>query len=139
MERSTRQNAAIREALATAGRPLTPTEVLSHARQQVAALGIATVYRHLKSLLDEGAIQAVNLPGESARYEPSSPRHHHHFRCDHCARVFDVLQCPGNLRRLAPPGFTVERHEITLYGRCKECKTGSKRRRPPATSSATRA
>ena len=52
MERSTRQNAAIRQAIAAAGRPLSPAEVLEAARREVAALGLATVYRTLKALVD---------------------------------------------------------------------------------------
>jgi Fur family ferric uptake transcriptional regulator len=132
MERSTRQNAAIRAAIAEAGRPLSPAEVLEDARRHVAALGLATVYRNLKALVDEGAIQVVTLPGEAARYEKADPGHHHHFRCDICQRVFDVHQCPGDLARLAPPGFTVDRHEITLYGRCSDC-TPATRKSPDAT------
>jgi Fur family ferric uptake transcriptional regulator len=121
MERSTRQNTAIRQAIEAAGRPLSPTEVLGEARRHVAALGLATVYRNLKSLVDEGAVQVVTLPGEVPRYEIAHPGHHHHFRCDVCQKVFDVHQCPGDLAGLAPPGFTVDRHEITLYGKCSEC------------------
>jgi Fur family ferric uptake transcriptional regulator len=122
MERATRQNTAIREAIAAAGRPLSPTEVLDEARRHVAALGLATVYRNLKSLVDAGAIQVVTLPGEVARYETAQHGHHHHFRCDACQRVFDVHQCPGDLAGLAPPGFAVSRHEITLYGLCSDCR-----------------
>jgi Fur family ferric uptake transcriptional regulator len=121
MERSTRQNTAIRQALEAAGRPLSPTEVLDEARRCVAALGLATVYRNLKSLVDAGVIQVVTLPGEVARYEVAHGDHHHHFRCDICQKVFDVHRCPGDLAGLAPPGFTVDRHEITLYGKCSEC------------------
>ena len=122
MERATRQNTAIREALAAAGRPLSPAEVLDEARRHVAALGLATVYRNLKALVDAGEIQVVTLPGEAPRYEPARREHHHHFRCDVCQRVFDVPQCPGDLAGLAPPGFSVSRHEITLYGRCSDCQ-----------------
>jgi Fur family ferric uptake transcriptional regulator len=32
-----------------------------------------------------------------------------------------VHACPGNMSRLAPSGFTVENHDLTLYGRCKDC------------------
>lgn len=122
MERSTRQNTAIRQAIAAAGRPLSPTEVLDAARGLVAGLGQATVYRNLKSLVDAGTVQVVTLPGEVARYEIAHRGHHHHFRCDACQKVFDVHQCPGDLAGLAPPGFVVERHEITLYGLCSECQ-----------------
>ena len=128
MERATRQNTAIREAIAAAGRPLSPTEVLDEARRHVAALGLATVYRNLKSLVDAGAIQVVTLPGEVPRYELAQHGHHHHFRCDVCQRVFDVHQCPGDLASLAPPGFHVSRHEITLYGLCSDCRSAARRR-----------
>jgi Fur family transcriptional regulator, ferric uptake regulator len=135
MERATRQNTAIREAIEAAGRPLSPTEVLAEARRHVAALGLATVYRNLKTLVDAGAIQVVTLPGEVARYEIAQRGHHHHFRCDACQRVFDVHRCPGDLAGLAPPGFSVARHEITLYGRCSDCQPAAKgrSRKPPAT------
>ena len=128
MERATRQNTAIREAIEAAGRPLSPTEVLEDARRHVAALGLATVYRNLKALVDSGAIQVVTLPGEVARYEVAQRGHHHHFRCDACQRVFDVHECPGDLAGLAPPGFSVSRHEITLYGRCSDCQPVARRR-----------
>jgi Fur family ferric uptake transcriptional regulator len=132
MERATRQNTAIREALAAAGRPLSPAEVLDEARRHVAALGLATVYRNLKALLDAGEIQVVTLPGEAPRYEPARREHHHHFRCDVCQRVFDVHQCPGDLAGLAPPGFSVARHEITLYGRCSDCQPPACVKKAPA-------
>lgn len=127
MERSTRQSAAIRAALAAAGRPLSPAEVLDAARAEVSALGMATVYRTLKALVDDGAIQVVTLPGEPPRYETAAHGHHHHFRCDACGKVFDVPGCPGDLGDLAPPGFVVDRHEITLYGRCSACVTVRRR------------
>lgn len=121
MERKTRQRSAIREAIAQAERPLLPQEVLDAAQQQVPGLGLATVYRNIKALVEEGELQAVNLPGENSRFEASGHRHHHHFQCLSCKRVFDVHACPGDLGRLAPPGFTVEDHDLTLYGHCKDC------------------
>jgi Fur family ferric uptake transcriptional regulator len=135
MERATRQNTAIREALESAGRPLSPAEVLDAARRHVAALGLATVYRNLKALVDAGSVQVVTLPGEVPRYEVARHGHHHHFRCDACQRVFDVEQCPGDLSGIAPPGFAVSRHEITLYGLCSDCgpaPEGRAKKKPPS-------
>lgn len=121
MERNTRQRSAIRDVIAQADRPLLPQEVLDAAQQAVPGLGIATVYRNLKVLVEEGELQAVNLPGENPRFELAAHQHHHHFQCQACQRVFNVHACPGNLSGLAPQGFTVEGHDITLYGRCKDC------------------
>ncbi len=121
MERNTRQRSAILDAISRADRPLLPQEVLEAAQHLVAGLGIATVYRNLKLLVQEGQVQAVNLPGENPRFELAGHQHHHHFQCRQCQRVFDVHACPGDLGRLAPQGFIVEDHDLTLYGRCKEC------------------
>ena len=122
MERSTRQRTAIIDAFEQEQRPLSPAEVLAIAMQQSPKLGIATVYRNLKAMVDEGVLKTVLLPGESPRFElMEHHHHHHHFQCKQCNRVFDIDACPGNLSKLAPKGFLVEDHELTLYGRCVEC------------------
>jgi Fur family transcriptional regulator, ferric uptake regulator len=132
MERNTRQRTAIRSAIAQAQRPLLPQEVLDAAQAQVPGLGLATVYRNLKALVDEGEVKSVHLPGDNPRFELAAHDHHHHFQCQQCERVFDVHACPGDLSRLAPAGFTVESHDLTLYGRCDECA-----RVAPAVAAAT--
>lgn len=127
MERSTRQRTAIRTVIDEAGRPLSPQEVLDGARGHVSALGMATVYRNLKLLLDEGVIQAVNLPAENPRYESVHvEHHHHHFQCRVCGRVFDVHACPGSMEKIVPNGFVLEHHELTLYGTCAECAAATR-------------
>ncbi len=94
---------------------------------RVPGIGIATVYRNVKALLEEGWLHEVELPGEPSRYEVAGKDHHHHFRCRRCDRVFDIHGCPGNLAAMTPQGFEVEAHEIVLYGRCDDC-TGDGRR-----------
>lgn len=121
MERNTRQKAAVRSALVVARRPLTPQEVLEAAQRDVPGLGIATVYRTLKSMLGDGSAVAVDLPGSVTRYEMAHHGHHHHFHCKACERVFEVEGCPPDLGRFAPPGFVLDGHEVVLYGRCATC------------------
>lgn len=122
MERSTRQRQAIREVLLEQNRPLSPQEVLDAAQSRVPGLGIATVYRTLKGLVEEGAAVAVELPGDTPRYEPSGKTHHHHFRCTACGKVFELEGgCTGDFSPMAPKGFQTQGHEIVLYGRCADC------------------
>lgn len=121
MERSTRQRRAIREAFLEAGRPLSPQEVLELARKKVPSLGLATVYRTLKGLVEEGFLTPVALPGEPSRYEPAGKGHHHHFLCRLCGRVYELLGCDLALEGHLPPGFLAEGHEVMVYGRCPEC------------------
>ena len=128
MERETRQRTAIRAAVELSGRPLSALEILESAQEQVAGMGIATVYRNLKALTESGVLTVVSLAGANPRYEATRHgHHHHHFMCTECERVFDIHSCPGSMLDAAPKGFTVERHELTLYGRCNECPTEAPR------------
>ncbi|MEO8505779.1 MAG: transcriptional repressor [Acidobacteriota bacterium] len=120
-KRQTPQRDAIRRALADADRPLSPQEVLSEAQRSTPGLGIATVYRTLKSLATDGALDSVELPGETTRYEIAGKQHHHHFQCRDCGRAYDLIGCPPKLDRLAPKGFRVDDHEVVLYGVCARC------------------
>ena len=119
--RNTVQREALRGAFERADRPLSPGEALAAARREVPRLGIATVYRNIRALVDEGWLVEVPLPGAPNRYEVAGKRHHHHFRCRICDRVYEVDACPPDLRRLIPKGFRLEDHDITLVGRCAAC------------------
>lgn len=123
MIRNTKQREAIRRVIEEAGRPLSAAEVLTSAGLYAPGLGMATVYRTLNALVDEGLAVAVPIPGEPPRYEShdAASRHHHHFHCDNCGRVFEVPGCPQGIDHLAPPGFIIQRHDLVLYGRCSAC------------------
>ncbi len=49
------------------------------------------------------------------------PHHHHHFHCVGCDQVVPIHGCPGTMQDLAPPGCSVERHDLVLHGRCAAC------------------
>ncbi len=121
MERQTPQREAIRSLFTQEGDPLSPQEILDQASELVPKLGIATVYRTIRALEELGEIIPVELPGEPARYELAGKDHHHHFICERCGRAFDIDACPGDLSQMTPPGFTLRRHDITLYGSCSAC------------------
>lgn len=121
MERSTRQRRAIRRVLLETRRPLSPREILELARRQVPSLGLATVYRNLRALVEEGAVVPVALPGEPLRYEAAGTGHHHHFLCRGCGRAFELPGCRLEADLNLPPGFSAEDHEVVVYGRCPDC------------------
>jgi len=120
--RKTRQRTAIREAFERGARPLSPQQVLDAAQAEVDGLGIATVYRNIKGLLEEGWLSAVDLPGGVTVYERAGKPHHHHFHCDRCGGLFELTGCIPNISRLAGRRFSVSRHELVLYGLCAECQ-----------------
>ncbi|RNC81121.1 MAG: transcriptional repressor [Phycisphaera sp.] len=121
--RDTAQQRAIRDALNSSGRPLSVDEIHQLAIDDVPSLGVRTVYRVVERLLEDGEIASVAVPRQPDRYELASvaKKHHHHFHCDSCDRVFDVQGCPGGLSRMLPDGFTLAGHELTLWGTCPDC------------------
>ena len=135
MERNTRQRQAVLDALSEAQRALSPGEILALAQRSVPSLNLSTIYRLLNALQDEARILKVLLPGQTAaRFEAAcgdddhahggAPHHHHHFHCNGCDRVYALHACPGSMQDLAPAGFVVSAHEITLRGLCAECGRG---------------
>lgn len=121
MQRDTKQRRAIRRVFLETGRPLTPEEVVEEGQRFAATLGIATVYRNVKRLAEDGWLAPVELPGAPVRYERADRPHHHHFVCGTCEQAYDVEGCPPDIESLAPRGFRVESHEVVLYGTCAAC------------------
>lgn len=130
VDRSTRQKRAIEAVLQNHENPLTASEIQALASKEVPTIGLATVYRSLKSLSQEGRVVAVEIPGQPPRYERADKGHHHHFVCRVCGEVFELEKCPEGIAKIAPPRFRVEDHEIILYGSCDSCIAHSKPARP---------
>ncbi|MFO0831780.1 MAG: transcriptional repressor [Phycisphaerales bacterium] len=114
------QREAIREAIASAGGPLSPREILALAARRKGSLGLATVYRTLKFLVQSGEVVVVEIPGEAPRYEVPKG-HHHHFHCRGCGKVFELDGCCGHFSDLTPKGFRLDGHELLLFGLCGRC------------------
>ena len=95
MQRKTRQRSAVIRVLEGAQGPLSIEELHRQAQDREPSLGLATVYRHLKNLIQDGEVSEVHLPDQATRVELAHKVHHHHFCCDSCHRVFDVeATCP---------------------------------------------
>lgn len=129
MERKTKQRDAIKMVISEAHGPVSAREVFDLAQRRVRGMGMATVYRTLKSLVEERGIVQIDMPGEPPRYEIAGKAHHHHFYCRVCGRMYEVEQCPGDLSYLAPKGFVLENHDLLLLGLCAACAAGPKARK----------
>lgn len=122
MKRLTRQRQVILEGFKLTKRPLSAKEILNIASKELPLINLATIYRNLKTLLEEEVIVHVEVPGQPPRYECRGLSHHHHFLCQRCDRLFDVEGCLPGLTKLIPEGFKLTSHDITLYGFCEQCK-----------------
>lgn len=62
-----------------------------------------------------------DVHGQIAAGPAPVERHRHHFHCTACGEVTPIDGCPGGMEALAPSGWRVERHDLTLHGRCGKC------------------
>jgi Fur family ferric uptake transcriptional regulator len=120
VERNTRQKQAIRNAFERVGRPLSTEEVHLEAKRSSRGLGMATVYRSIRALLDDGWLSVVEVPGRNPLYEIAGKDHHHHFSCTSCSRVYELEGC-ATVDVSLPPGFETTGHDLTFYGTCETC------------------
>jgi Fur family transcriptional regulator, ferric uptake regulator len=122
-ERSTRQKRAVREVFERSERPLATEEVLAEAKRLIGSIGIATVYRAIRSLVADGFVTPVELPGFAPLYERADKGHHHHFVCTVCQRAYELAGCESDIRAKVPRGFRITGHEVTLFGICASCRS----------------
>ncbi|MEM7673833.1 MAG: transcriptional repressor [Verrucomicrobiota bacterium] len=119
--RDTRQRQAIRTVFDNIDRPLGPKEVLIEASRDVPNLGIATVYRNIKTMVDQGELVTVELPGQPSRYSLPRHRKEYLFLCEKSDRAFfiDREAVHFDVTNLSED-FTVNGHAVVLYGEYRE-------------------
>lgn len=122
-KRKTIQKHTIRQVFEQSQRPLTPQEAWELARREVPTLGIATVYRMVKAMLEGGDLRRIEVPGHPPRYEMTAKGPSHHFYCRKCDQMFTLKGTSRQIQAMVPKGFVLEGHEILLYGVCEgdEC------------------
>lgn len=112
----------ILKVIRSAGRPLTPLEIHQLAVKNIPRLGLATTYRHLKSLTDSQKVVGVDYPGQPPRYEWADGKDKVHFACRFCDKLYALEDTAGDAPPAeAPKGFKVQGFEVMLYGMCPEC------------------
>ena len=87
----------------------------------------ATVYRTMRLLKESGLAQERRFGDGQARYEPSAEdeEHHDHLICLTCGRIIEFVDTRIESLQdevAAVHGYTVERHKMELYGRCRDCR-----------------
>ena len=122
-ERDTAQRRAIWKTFTDTERPLNPQEILNLAKVDHPNLGIATIYRTIKKLVEDGLLEPVSMPNQPTRYEISGKVHHHHFICNACEKVFMLTGCNMQaMQGILPANFLMDSHEVFVYGSCEDCR-----------------
>ena len=104
--------------------PLSVNDLHDLASEFCPDIGIATVYRTIKLLLETERVIAVILPDGVTRYELPDLGVHQHFLCDECGRAYDLQlgKVSWSKDAFKRKGFKVHDQELCLMGNCPDCR-----------------
>src|SRR5260370_20993646 len=118
--RGTRQAQALAAALNGLPGFCSAQEIHAELRRKGEHVGLATVYRHLQALSEQGSVDAIrDASGETLYRQCGTTVHHHHLTCRQCGRSVEVEcraveQWAG--RGAGEAGFTEVGHAVQLSG-----------------------
>ena len=122
--RESAKREAVRRALARADGFVSAQQLHLQINGDGQSIGLATVYRHLAALAEQGDADTVSVAtGQLFRTCRRRGTHHHHLICETCGTAVDVDPPDEDWIRAAAleHGFTVTRHLIEVFGHCREC------------------
>lgn len=125
-QRSTRQRAAVDDALASLEEFVSAQRLHEILRERGQRVGLATVYRTLQALSDTGEVDTLRTDEGEILYRRCVRRaHHHHLVCRECRTAVEV-DGPGvetwadEVARAH--GYTDVDHVLELVGLCEQCR-----------------
>lgn len=124
MERKTKQRDIVEQALRKSDEFIAAQDLFSQIEAQGEHIGLATVYRHLNALADEGKADTLRMGGQQLFRLCGNDEHHHHLVCTVCGTTVKI-DPPSEqwVRNIAQAhGFTVESHTLEVFGVCPTCQ-----------------
>lgn len=124
--RVTLQREIIIEAIAQGGRHMTAEEVFEEIQKQTSAINIATVYRTLNFLFEEGLVSRADMGSGQVVYTTTRHGPHIHLVCQKCGHITEAAD--GLIRSLGEQllsqyHFTADLQHIAIFGVCAGCIT----------------
>ena len=126
MKRDTKQRQEVRRALERTSGFVSAQELHQVLRENGSPVGLATVYRTLGALVEEGSADWLAIEGENV-YRACSPGHHHHLICRDCGHTTEIEA--GAVEEWAKDvaaqhGYRDPRHVVDIFGTCPSCHQG---------------
>jgi Fur family ferric uptake transcriptional regulator len=127
--RRTRQRAAVDEVLDESTDFISAQELHAVLRSRGAGVGLATVYRTLQSLADEGRVDMMRTGGAEALYRRClREEHHHHLVCRSCGATVEIAGPAVErwTKSVADKhGYIDVSHTVEIFGTCPRCANQS--------------
>ncbi len=123
--RPTRQRRAVADVLETFADFRSAQEIHDLLSDRGEQVGLATVYRTLQLLADQGEVDQLRSEEGEAVYRRCSPEHHHHLVCRSCGATVEV-EGPAveqwTSAIAAAHGYADVAHSLEIFGACPECR-----------------
>ncbi|WP_427018513.1 Fur family transcriptional regulator [Pseudarthrobacter sp. P1] len=124
-QRVTKQRVAVSAALDTLDDFVSTQELYRLLHQNGVSVSLATTYRILASMAEEGLVDTLrNGEGEAVYRRCSVTAHHHHLLCRQCGKAVEI-EAPAveswAARIAKEHGFTAVQHTVEIFGLCPEC------------------
>jgi Fur family ferric uptake transcriptional regulator len=105
--------------------PLDVVTVAAYLRKNNIHVDKVTVFRILNSLTAKGLLKPIQFNEGKLRYEYAGKPKHHHFVCEQCGKIIDVIGCNIHLLERdieRKKGVLVKRHSLEFFGLCADCQ-----------------
>ncbi|MHA7142206.1 MULTISPECIES: Fur family transcriptional regulator [unclassified Arthrobacter] len=128
-QRVTKQRLAVSAALDKLDDFVSTQELHRRLHEAGNAVSLATTYRILQSMSEDGLVDVLrNGEGEAVYRRCDAPHHHHHLLCRSCGRAVEI-EAPAVEKwaaRIAEEyGYTEVAHTVEIYGLCPACTAGA--------------
>lgn len=126
--RITPQREAVLCAVYAMGGHVTAEAVYETVRQHMPHVGLATVYRNLDFLQEQGVVTATDLGDGCREWELAGSEPHHHAVCRACGavtRLDHVFVRDLEQKLRAEFGFEADLSHMAFFGLCAECQRSS--------------
>ncbi|MDP5228418.1 MULTISPECIES: Fur family transcriptional regulator [Arthrobacter] len=94
------------------------------------SVSLATTYRILQSMADEGVVDVLRTTdGEAVYRRCEAESHHHHLLCRNCGKAVEI-EAPAveawAAKVAAEHGFTAVSHTVEIMGLCEDCSRAAR-------------
>ena len=101
----------------------TAEQVYSILREKEPNISLATVYRNLQFLADNGSLLKLSVAGTPDRFD-GDVASHCHIVCERCSRLTDIASSYDSISDehvAKQSGYRIKGHSLMFYGICPEC------------------
>ncbi len=122
--RVTAQRIAISKMVETIPEFVSAQELHEKLSREGRRIGLATVYRTLQAMAEEGILDTMQEGTETLYRYCETEEHHHHLMCRRCGKTVEIALAGAEdwVRSIATAnGFSDVDHTLELIGLCSDC------------------